>query len=41
MASQAQNEKRAIIQLAESLESWDYNKVIEILKENNLLKTNK
>jgi len=41
MASQAQNEKKAIIELAESLESWDYENVIRILKENNLLKINR
>lgn len=41
MENKKPNEKKALIELAENLEEWDYNNVIRILKENNLLKINK
>lgn len=41
MTNQKPNEKKALIELAETLEEWDYNRVVEILRRNNLLKINK
>jgi len=41
MAENKTNEKKALIELAESFDENDYNTIIEILKRNNLLKINK